>query len=66
MIELWIDSDYEQDVKSCNYRFSYDEEHGAYRVIIDGVDELYWLIDQTWETIAEHFGFQPESVIYCA
>ena len=65
MLELWIDSDYGQDVKSCNYRFSYDDEHGAYRVIIDGVNENHWLTE-SWESIATHFGFQPESVVYCA
>jgi len=67
MLELWIDEEYSQDVDATLVPPSdvhYEPEHGCYRVILRHVNEMYWLT-QDWGTIAEHFGFQPESVIYC-
>jgi len=67
MIELWIDEEYSQDVDATLVPPSdvhYEPEHHCYRVIIRHVNEMHWLT-QDWGTIAEHFGFQPESVVYC-
>jgi hypothetical protein len=67
MIELWIDSEYAEDVTNSNIPASdihHEPEHSCYRIIIRHVNEMYWLT-QSWDAIAEHFGFQPESVVYC-
>jgi hypothetical protein len=67
MLELWIDQDYAEDVTNSNIPASdihYEAENSCYRVIIRHINEMYWLT-QSWTDIAEHFGFQPESVIYC-
>jgi hypothetical protein len=67
MIELWIDSEYLGDVTNSNIPASdihHEPEHSCYRIIIRHVNEMYWLT-QSWDAIAEHFGFQPESVVYC-
>jgi len=64
MIELWIDSEYAEDVWNSPYSAHHEPEHSCYRVIIRHINEMYWLT-QSWDAIAEHFGFQPESVVYC-
>ena len=68
MIELWIDQDYAEDVTNSNIPESdihYEADHSCYRVTIRHINEMYWLSRSLYE-IAEHFGFQPESVIYYA
>jgi hypothetical protein len=68
MLELWIDDQYLEDVTNSNIPeadIHYEADHSCYRVIIRHVNEMHWLT-KSWDDIAEHFGFQPESVIYCA
>ena len=68
MIELWIDQDYAEDVTNSNIPASdihHEPDHSCYRVVIRHINEMYWLNRSLYE-IAEHFGFQPESVIYYA
>lgn len=65
MLELWIDDEYKADVYASPYSAHHEPDHSCYRVIIRDVNELDWLTE-SWETIASHFGFQPESIIYCA
>ena len=68
MIELWFDDEYLEDVTNSNIPESdihYEPDHSCYRVIIRHVNEMHWLT-RSWDDIAEHFGFQPESVVYCA
>ena len=67
MLELWIDEDYAEDVTNSNIPASdihHEPDHSCYRVIIRHVNEMHWLT-RSWDDIAEHFGFQPESVVYC-
>ena len=67
MLELWIDDQYLEDVTNSNIPESdihHEPDHSCYRVIIRHVNEMHWLT-QDWGTIAEHFGFQSESIIYC-
>ena len=68
MLELWIDDEYLEDVTNSNIPESdihYEADHSCYRVTIRHINEMYWLSRSLYE-IAEHFGFQPESVIYYA
>ena len=68
MLELWIDDEYLEDVTNSNIPacdIHHEPDHSCYRVIIRHINEMYWLT-QSWDAIAEHFGFQPESVIYCS
>ena len=68
MLELGIDDEYLEDVTNSNIPESdihYEAEHSCYRVTIRHINEMYWLSRSLYE-IAEHFGFQPESVIYYA
>ena len=68
MLELWIDDEYLEDVTNSNIPeadIHYEPDHSCYRVTIRHINEMYWL-SQSLYVIAEHFGFQPESVIYYA
>ena len=67
MIELWIDEEYKADIEQSMVPESdvhYEPDHSCYRDIIRHVNEMHWLA-RSWDEIAEHFGFQPESVVYC-
>ena len=63
LIDLWIDSEYAEDVESSPYQADYDEEHSAYCITIPDADPKLAMLD--WGELAEHLGFQAESVVYC-